>query len=508
MLAKAVEYLLSLVSKFSALLSVIFVFLAAVTWTAGQAAIMFVAPIVIYSLAGCSILAAGGAALTCTEWFRLKRAELRRDRTMATNEASRDTLETERARMRLTAEGRLLAATVRQMEAGLIHAGQLGEGVKFSSFPAAVVKHIENAVPLLEAPAPKTLPARVDLPQLMSDRPSLNNLILGVTYDDQIVTGSLKSLTHMAIAGVTRFGKSIFIQQLLYQIAAAKENVTLYLADLGGTTFVDFGLPYASTLAETEAMIYDVMSEAERRKGLYEATGRGIRSLDIYNEVTGDNLPWVVMIIDEALYLMEKSKAVKENLEIAVSWAAKYGITAVIVSQDWKSNVVQTSTRNNFSSRFQFLAEDRAQANILVKGCEADRIENKGRCFARLPGQNKITELQTPYISEAQIAAIAPHIRHNSPAANGAVTPVTAAPPLTFVVGPEPAPEPGRPNDDEMTVIMRFQELRDGDKFSWRKATEYCFGEGKFGKGYNQKLRRILDEYGIDYSDTSASKNE
>jgi DNA segregation ATPase FtsK/SpoIIIE-like protein len=128
----------------------------------------------------------------------------------------------------------------------------------------------------------------------MNDRPSLNNLILGITYDDQIVTESLKSLTHIAIAGVTRFGKSIFIQQLLYQIVTARENIMLYLADLGGTTFVDFGLPYASTLPETEAMIYKVMREAERRKILYEATGRGIRSLDIYNEVTGDNLPWIV----------------------------------------------------------------------------------------------------------------------------------------------------------------------------------------------------------------------
>jgi len=298
---------------------------------------------------------------------------------------------------------------------------------------------------------------------------------------------------------VTRFGKSIFTQQLLYQIATAKEDVNLYLADLGGTTFVDFGLPYASTLSETEAMIYDVMREAERRKGLYEATGRGIRSLDIYNEVTGDNLPWIIMIIDEALYLMEKSKTVKDNLEIAVSWAAKYGITAVIVSQDWKSNVVQTSTRNNFSSRFQFLAEDRTQANILVKGCEADKIETKGRCFARLPGQNKITELQTPYISEAQIAAIAPHIRNRGRAIpSDDISTTTTAPSLSFVVGPEP--EPASPTAEEMTAIKAFVSVRDDDnEFYWKDATQAAFGKGKFGKNYTNKLKRILDKFGVDY---------
>jgi hypothetical protein len=260
----------------------------AVTWLAARDAITFVAPIIMVER---------------SEWIFTKHAELRRDRTMAGNEARMSDLETARAQTHLNVEARYHAATLRQIERGLIHPATLGDG-KFSAFPAAVAKHIDQgAVPLLEAPK---LPARVDLDQLMSDRPSLNNLILGITYDNQVVTESLKSLTHIAVAGVTRFGKSIFTvtrfgksiftQQLLYQIATAKEDTALYLADLGGTTFVDFGLPYASTLAETEAMIADVMSEAEHRKALYEATGRGIRSLDIYNEVTGDNLPWIVMI--------------------------------------------------------------------------------------------------------------------------------------------------------------------------------------------------------------------
>jgi hypothetical protein len=87
------------------------------------------------------------------------------------------------------------------------------------------------------------------------------------------------------------------------------------------------------------------------------------------------------------------------------------------------------------------MAEDRTQANILVKGCEADKIETKGRCFARLPGQNKITELQTPYISERQIAAIAPHIQgKGSVTAPNIGSTITTTPPLSFVVAPEPSP--------------------------------------------------------------------
>ncbi|MHC4413637.1 MAG: hypothetical protein ACYSW6_11835, partial [Planctomycetota bacterium] len=154
----------------------------------------------------------------------------------------------------------------------------------------------------------------------------------------------------------------------------------------------------------------------------------------------------------------------------------------------------------NFSSRFQFMAEDRTQANILVKGCEADKIETKGRCFARLPGQNKITELQTPYISERQIAAIAPHIQgKDSVTVPSISSTTTTAPPLSFVVGPEP--EPTRPTAEEMTAIEAFVNVRDsGNDFYWKDATQAAFGKGKFGKNYTNKLRRILKKFGVGYS--------
>lgn len=410
-------------------------FFIVVAWLNSLWFVIILGEIVVSSMAIFSVVVMG-AALGMGRLFILKwQADLKRDRIREANEARQARIQSNRMQMHLVAEGRMMAAAIRQIENGLILPTELGEGAKFSSFPASVIKQVENEVPLLEAAKP--LPAKVELTQLMTNRPSLNSLILGVSEGDEVVRDSLKSLTHIAIAGSTRWGKSIFIQMLLYQIVMAEEATKLYLADLGATSFIDFGLPYASTLLETEQMVSQVMGETEARKKLYEATGRGIKSLDMYNSVTGENLPHIIMIIDEALYLMTKSKVVKENLEIAVSWAAKYGITCLIVSQDWKSDVIGTATRNNFSSRFQFLAEDKTQSDVLIRGSGAHNIKNKGRCFSRLPGNRKIIELQTPYISEGEIMAIAPHIKGKTD--KGFQDPAG----LTFVVGePKPEPEP------------------------------------------------------------------
>jgi hypothetical protein len=460
----------------------------AVTWLNSSWLMILISQVITSLVAIIATTFVIGGALLARLWYLKRRAELRRDTDLATNEARQSNIQSDRVEMNLMYEGRLMAAQIRQVENGMVHLSQIDQ-VKFASFPASIIKEIENEVPLLEAP--KTLPSRIELSQLLTEKPSLNNLILGVTEGDEIVRDSLKSLTHVAIGGSTRWGKSIFLQMLLYQIALAREETKLYLADLGGTTFVDFGLPYASTLGEVESMVIQVMNETEARKDLYKATGRGIKSLDMYNSITGDNLPHIVMAIDEALYLMERSKTVKENLEIAVSWAAKYGVTCLMVSQDWKASVISTGTRNNFSSRFQFLAEDKTQSNILISGSEAHKIENQGRCFSRLPGNRKIIELQTPFVSENEIMAIAPHIQER-----GAFGPMVDTSPLTYVVT-----DPDKPTDEEMAAIETFVSVRDSGNFSWRKATEATYGKGKFGKGPNEKLRATLDKFNVDYSE-------
>ncbi len=64
-------------------------------------------------------------------------------------------------------------------------------------------------------------------------------------------------------------------------------------------------------------------------------------------------------------------------------------------------------------------------------------------------------------------------------------------------------PEPTTPNADEMKAIEAFVSVRDGGKFYWKDATRLAFGDGRFGKNYTIKLKRILDKFDVDYSNLS-----
>lgn len=140
----------------SIILAAVFSLMAAVTWLAAQSTIIILAPIVLWTLTFFAILAALAGTLAYIaergEWYATRRVESKRDRSLASNEAAQAKIQTDRAAMKLIFEDRLMDATVRQIETNRIHAGQLGDGAKFSSFPAQIVNQIENSVPLLEAP--------------------------------------------------------------------------------------------------------------------------------------------------------------------------------------------------------------------------------------------------------------------------------------------------------------------------------------------------------------------
>lgn len=61
-------------------------------------------------------------------------------------------------------------------------------------------------------------------------------------------------------------------------------------------------------------------------------------------------------------------------------------------------------------------------------------------------------------------------------------------------------PEP-EPSEEESQAIAGYLDTHNGGEFSWNKATQAAFGEGKFGKNYTDKLKRILDKFSVDYSE-------
>lgn len=329
---------------------------------------------------------------------------------------------------------------------------------------------------LLPAPATATIPTLVHVEDIVQpDNVSLNHLALGIGPGNEIVRGSLKELSHVGVGGTSQWGKSIFLQSLLYQILLAKEQTEVFLSDIGGTSFVDFGLPYADDVASTEKMAGHLWEQVLERKRLYQATGRGIRSLDMYNQITDDSIPYLIFICDETTVLMSQSKPLAQHFFSLVAYAGKYGLELILAGQNWKAKNIDSTIRDQFSSRFQFKAMDFSQANILIKNSNAHDFTVRGRACAYLPEYGKIN-LQVPHIKEKTIQALATQTHGQQPATSK-LTP------------------PSQPTKQEQRIIDAWNKHQSfPDMYQ-----ELTPGQQPGGTDYD-KYKKVLGEFGIKWT--------
>jgi hypothetical protein len=417
MMAELLERSFKLTGNIAALLAALLALAAAVTWIAARDAIAIAAPIIAWMFAVCAMLATAVATLAFvverSEWLATRRAEARRDRTLAKNEAKQSDIASDRAQIHLVAEARMLSATVRQMERGMIHPAALGDG-KFSSFPAQIINQIEaHAAPVASA----KLPPKIELSQLIPTGPSIEALALGIEVTDsglKALTSPLAGLVHVGVGGSSGWGKSVFLQCLAIQIALAPELAQMALIDIEGQTFSPFAAlggdrlryPLADNEADITAILDDLKGEWERRRQLYQ---RHPSAADLagYNALAEAPLPPVVMMFDEI-------NMVTDDKDIMGRLTKKYGIFCILGGQDWNAASIPTKLRNNFSTRIQLKAMSKTQSRVMLEDSSAADITDPGRAYAVLPGRG-LSEIQTPFITKDDIARALATIPNGAP---------------------------------------------------------------------------------------------
>lgn len=234
--------------------------------------------------------------------------------------------------------------------------------------------------------------------------PSISNVVLGVTMingQQQIIAAPLSTLVHICLAGSSGWGKSVMARGLAYQLALSPEPVELCFVDMEAATFSPFSqsakLKYPLADEESQALIIlqSLADEMGSRKELYKDFPQ-VDSLELYNQRAGDPLPPIACLIDEASNLMD-NKAIEKATRTLALRARKYGIYLLLSGQDFKANTLDSSIRNQMSTRIQLKAQDATQSRILLGVSVAKDISKLGRGYAVLPGRN-LVEIQTPYI--------------------------------------------------------------------------------------------------------------
>jgi len=233
-----------------------------------------------------------------------------------------------------------------------------------------------------------------------------------------LITGDLRDLHHMLIAGSTGGGKSVFFKQALIGILKSSNHVQLYLIDLKrGVEMKPFeSLPnvyIAKEVPEAVDCLRKVVAEMDRRFVYLEKKG--------FNEIDSnrDKLDRIVVGVDEAsvLYTVERSAQfnkkdaleARELTDKLTKLGRAAGIHVILATQKVTKETIDTRVQTNVHAKICFRVNTMASSMTVLGNKKAAELpEIKGRGIWSV-GSNDI-EVQVPFLSREEAADEISHL--------------------------------------------------------------------------------------------------
>ena len=269
-------------------------------------------------------------------------------------------------------------------------------------------------------------------------------IVCGLTPSNRWVYESL--VAHKLVAGATRQGKSVVLQDIIatWHAVLAPEQIQLEIIDAAkrGTEFgVWSGTRLVRRVAANEQsavqILRDAVKEMERRAELFPTVG--VRNIQEYAELRESEMreggtslvpmPRLVVIFDECVQLM-KSKHygsdVSRNVWRLAAEGAFAGVHIILATQRPSVQAVDGDTKANFS-RWALKVETSGDSRTILGVGGAEKLLGNGDSLIREQGGSGLTRVQACWASIGSLKRLAEATRAPMVAAPASQPPHLAA---------------------------------------------------------------------------------
>ncbi len=205
-------------------------------------------------------------------------------------------------------------------------------------------------------------------------------IALGKDINGRIVTADLASMPHVLIAGSTGSGKSVAINAMIMSVLfkSTPEQVRMILVDPKRVELGMYeGIPHLFTPIITEAKLAanalrNAVREMERRLKLLAANH--VRNIDQFNklfehgseylfeDVSQEPLPYIIIIIDELADLMMLDRSnVEESITRLAQMARAVGIHLVLATQRPSVDVITGTHQGERADTYELPPRDQSR---------------------------------------------------------------------------------------------------------------------------------------------------
>jgi DNA segregation ATPase FtsK/SpoIIIE, S-DNA-T family len=260
-----------------------------------------------------------------------------------------------------------LAATSVRIEAPIPGKSAVGIEVPNSTVSVVAVREILDA-----------LPNRGTVPPLW--------MALGKDITGRPVFGDLGKMPHLLVAGATGSGKSVCLNTIIASllVSATPDQVQMLMIDPKRVELTVYnGIPHLIKEVITDARLaagalFEMTKEMDTR---YERFAKaGVRKIEEYNaKFPDENLPYVVIVIDELADLMLVAPAKVETTIMRLAQLARAtGIHLVVATQRPSVDVITGLIKANIPSRIAFAVSSQVDSRTILDMAGAERLLGRG----------------------------------------------------------------------------------------------------------------------------------
>ncbi len=300
----------------------------------------------------------------------------------------------------------------------------------------------------------------------------------------------LHKLPHLLVAGTTGSGKSVLLNTIIVSLLMrfTPDHLKFILVDPKMLEFSLYsGIPNLVTDVVTSSKgAIDVLRWAvEEMMRRYQAMKKvKSKNLDDFIEKTGEEMPRIIVVIDEFADLMVTSaKKVEEYVMRLSQMARAAGIHLILTTQRPSTDVVTGIIKSNLPARIALRVSDKVNSRVILDTNGAETLLGQGDFLFSMPG---ITPQRghAAYTSDEEIIKIVDHLKSQRE--------------------PEYIEIVSKDEEEEMLISAEFEDKDAKFKEAIEIAKNYgqisiSLLQRKLGIGFNRAARIVeeMEELGI-----------
>lgn len=236
---------------------------------------------------------------------------------------------------------------------------------------------------------------------------------LGLGSGGEPVMADLSRMPHTLVAGSTGSGKSVCMNAIITGLILTKTplELRLIMIDPKRVELTPYqGIPhlYHPVIVESDRAVIVLRSLVDEMMGRFRQLEQAaVKNIASYNEKMGDQMPYLVILVDELADLMLTAAGDVERLLVRLAQLGRAtGVHLVVATQRPSVDVVTGLIKANFPSRISFAVMSQIDSRTILDSTGAEKLLGRGDMLYMPIDKPKPARVQGAFLNDHEIEGV------------------------------------------------------------------------------------------------------